>query len=193
MEATIATTTNINSNLTKIHDFLDRNYNTVHIKESLLELPAAIAAQKAKVRRIRDAFREADLPRQMLELEMIDDIAAAINPQTGKPLFSNDKLRDAELKRRKAASEEYQELQKQAKEAERDLSAAEDELEKLINKFNAYQHVSNFVAAEMNVVAALMKVAGADTDDSVKFDDSVRFWPTEKAMGESKETNGQPF
>jgi len=158
MEATIATTTNINSNLTKIHDFLDRNYNTVHIKESLLELPAAIAAQKAEVRRIRDAFQEADLPRKMMELEMIDDIAMEKNPQTGKAIYSNDKMRDAELKRRKAEDEGYQELQRYAKEAERELSAAEDELVRLEQRFMAYGKVSEFVAAEMMLVAGLMKV-----------------------------------
>lgn len=186
MEIVSKITTNTILSMDSIQEFVDRNYNTAHIRESLLSFPYAIMTQKATVRKARDAFQAADLPRQMMELEMIDDIAAATNPQTGKPLFSNDKLRDAELKRRKAASEEYQELQRQAKEAERNLSAAEDELEELCNKFNAYQYVSNFVAAEMNVVAALMKVAGADADNS------VRFWPTEKAM-ESKETNGQPF
>lgn len=171
------------SSLTAIQDYLERNYNTKHIKDTLLAMPSAIAAQKAEVRRIRDTFREADLPRQMMELEMIDDIAAAVNPQTGKALFSNDKLRDAELKRRKAASVEYQELQKRAREAERQLSGAEDELAMLEQKFAAYLHVSNFVAAEMMLVAGLMKVPGG-----VKVRPEVP-----EGTGTWKQPTGQPY
>lgn len=140
--------------------WVDKHFNTEDIKQSLLELPRTIAAQKGIVRKLRDTFQEADLPRKMLELEMIDDIAAVTNPQTGKAFFSNDKLRDAELKRRKQNNPEYQDYQQQAKEAERDLAAAEDELVRLEQRFMAYGKVSEFVAAEMNLVAGLMKVPG---------------------------------
>jgi hypothetical protein len=194
MEIVSKITTNTILSMDSIQEFVDRNYNTAHIRESLLSFPYAIMTQKATVRKARDAFRAADLPRQMMELEMIDDIAAEVSPITGKALYSNDKLRDSELKRRKATNEGYQDLQAQAKEAERELNAAEDELERLNNGFSAYQYVSNFVAAEMNVVAALMKVAGIPRETS-DTEDNARFWPTEKAAGEPKRegTGGQPF
>lgn len=140
--------------------WVDKHFNAEDIQASLLELPEQIAVQKALVRRAKDMFQETDLPRKMLELEMIDNIAIETNPQTGKAMYSNDKLRDAELKRRKAANPEYQDYQQQAKAAERELSAAEDELARLEQRFSAYQHVSNFVAAEMMLVAGLMKAPG---------------------------------
>lgn len=147
-------------NVSPVLAWVDKYFNTEDIKQSLLALPDAIAAQKSVVRKLRDTFQEADLPRKMMELEMIDDIAGEKNSETGKAMYSNDKLRDAELKRRKAGSEEYQDYQQQAKGAERELSAAEDELARLEQGFSAYQYVSNFVAAEMNLVAGLMKVPG---------------------------------
>jgi hypothetical protein len=173
----------ISFDLFGVESYLDEHYNTMDIKNSLMELPDRIAIQKGIVRKFRDAFREADLPRQMLELEMIDDIAADINCETGKKAFSNDSLRAAELKRRKAKDEDYQELQVQAKEAERELSAAEDELERLNNRFTAYQHVSDFVAAEMNLMAGLMKVPGG-----VKVRPEVP-----EGTGTWKQPTGQPY
>lgn len=160
MEEVLKYQTSHSISVSPILTWLDKHFNTEDIEESLLELPETIAVQKGVVRKLRDVFQEADLPRKMMELEMIDDIASETNPQTGKTLYSNDKLRDAELKRRKANNPEYQDYQAQAKEAERDLSAAEDELARLEQRFSAYQHVSNFVAAEMMLAAGLLKVPG---------------------------------
>lgn len=165
-------------NISPILIWMDKQFNVNDIKENLLLLPLNIATQKGEVRKFRDAFQEADLPRKMMELEMIDDIAMEKNPQTGKAMYSNEKLRDAELKRRKAGSEEYQDYQQQAKGAERDLAAAEDELARLEQRFMAYEKVSEFVAAEMMLVAGLMKVPG----------------PLQTGVGVSiEESNKQPY
>ena len=160
MEESLNYQVNHVANVSPILAWMDKQFNTQDIKENLLLLPLRIATQKGVVRNLRDSFQEADLPRKMMELEMIDDIAMEKNPQTGKAIYSNDKMRDAELKRRKAEDEGYQELQRYAKEAERELSAAEDELVRLEQRFMAYGKVSEFVAAEMMLVAGLMKVQG---------------------------------
>lgn len=170
-------------NVSPVLAWVDKHFNTEDIKQSLTGLPDAIAAQKSVVRKLRDTFQEADLPRKMMELEMIDDIAMEKNPQTGKAIYSNDKMRDAELKRRKAEDEGYQELQRYAKEAERELSAAEDELARLEQRFMAYGKVSEFVAAEMMLVAGLMKVPGG-----VKVRPEVP-----EGTGTWKQPTGQPY
>ena len=170
-------------NVSPILAWMDKQFNTQDIKENLLLLPLRIATQKGEVRNLRDSFQEADLPRKMMELEMIDDIAMEKNPSTGKAIYSNDKMRDAELKRRKAEDEGYQEFQRYAKEAERELSAAEDELAKLEQRFMAYSKVSEFVAAEMNLVAGLLKVpSGIDTRPEVP-----------EGTGTWKQPTGQPY
>lgn len=183
MEEVLKYQTSHSISVSPILTWLDKHFNTEDIEESLLELPETIAVQKGVVRKLRDAFQEADLPRKMLELEMIDDIAMEKNPQTGKAIYSNDKMRDAELKRRKAEDEGYQELQRYAKEAERELSAAEDELARLEQRFMAYGKVSEFVAAEMMLVAGLIKVPGG-----VKVRPEVP-----EGTGTWKQPTGQPY
>lgn len=166
-----------------ILDWMDKHFNVEDITESLLELPETIAVQKGIVRKFRDTFQEADLPRKMMELEMIDDIASEKSPETGKALYSNDKLRDAELKRRKVNNPEYQDYQRQARESERELAAAEDELVRLEQRFMAYGKVSEFVAAEMNFVAGLLRVpSGIDTRLEVP-----------EGTGTWKQPTGQPY
>lgn len=110
--------TNHSISASSVLRWVDRQFNTEDITESLLELPDIISVQKALVRRARDMFQETDMPRKMMELEMIDDIAMEKSPETGKALYSNDKLRDAELKRRKVNNPEYQDYQCQARESE---------------------------------------------------------------------------
>lgn len=173
--------TTITTELSGIEQFLE-TYNTRHIKEELLNFPNEIMNQKDLIRRAKDAFKEADLPRQMLEIEMIDDIAAEINSATGKATFSNEKARENELAKRKAKNPEYQELQRQAKEAARELAAAEDELERLENKFKAYRYVAALVTAELSVI-----VGGLAEE-----------WPTEEInalnnRAGQKATDGQPY
>jgi hypothetical protein len=170
-------------NVSPILAWMDKQFNTQDIKENLLLLPLRIATQKGEVRNLRDSFQEADLPRKMMELEMIDDIAMEKNPSTGKAIYSNDKMRDAELKRRKAEDEGYQEFQRYAKEAERELSAAEDELVRLEQRFMAYGKVSEFVAAEMNLVAGVSRVPGG-----VKVRPEVP-----EGTGTWKQPTGQPY
>jgi len=171
----------VTTGISGIEQFLDQ-YNTRQIKEELLRFPERILSQKDLIRRAKDAFKEADLPRQMLEIEMIDNIAAEINPATGKALFSNDKARDNELAKRKANNPEYQDLRAQSREAARELAAAEDELERLENKFKAYRYVAALVTAELSVI-----VGGLAEE-----------WPTEEInalnnRAGQKATDGQPY
>lgn len=181
MEENLVYQVSHNLNVSPILNWMDKHFNTEDIGDNLMALPSKIAAQKNVVRSTRDAFKEVDLPRMMMELEMIDDIASALNPNTGKAMFSNDKLRDAELKRVKAGDNDYQNLRKAAKVAERDLSAEEDELSFLEQKFSAYQYVSNFVSAEMNLMTGLI---GTQGDFRVDEKERVRA---------EKMVNGQPY
>ena len=181
MEENLVYQVSHNLNVSPILNWMGKHFNTEDIGDNLMALPSKIAAQKNVVRSMRDAFKEVDLPRMMMELEMIDDIASALNPSTGKAMFSNDKLRDAELKRVKAGDNDYQNLRKAAKVAERELSADEDELSFWEQKFSAYQYVSNFVSAEMNLMTGLRGTQGDFRTDE-----------KERVQAE-KITNKQPY
>lgn len=172
----------VTTDLSGVGQFLDQ-YNTRNIKEELLFFPERIKAQKEIIRKEKDAFKDADQPRQMLEIEMIDAIAVEVNPDTGKARFSNDKARENELAKRKANSPEYQNLRTQAREAGRELAAAEDELERLVEKFKAYRYVAALVTAELSVIAGSL----------------AEEWPSEEinavnnnGIGQ-KGTGGQPY
>lgn len=144
--------TTVTTNTGSVELFLE-HYNTNNIKEVLIHSPETIAYQKEIIRLKKDRFKEADLPRQMLEVEMIDDIMSEINPATGKAMYSNEKARDNELAKRKAESQEYKKLTAQAREVGRELAAAEDELEMLVDKFKAYRYVAALVTAEIGLIA----------------------------------------
>ena len=87
MEESLNYQVNHVANVSPILAWMDKQFNTQDIKENLLLLPLRIATQKGEVRKLRDSFQEADLPRKMLELEMIDDIAMEKNPQTEGNIF----------------------------------------------------------------------------------------------------------
>lgn len=150
---TVTMTVTMDKDIGGIRDLLE-HYNADHIRKSLLELPAKIVLQKLNIRKAWDAFKEADLPREIMEIEFIDDITAEKDPGTGKARFSNEKSRENELKKRKTASAEYQELVARAREAERELNSAEDDLEYLENRFKAYRYVSALVSSELSVMAS---------------------------------------
>ena len=172
----------VTTDLSGIEQFLDQ-YNTRNIKEELLYFPERIWTQKEIIRKEKDSFKDADQPRQMLEIEMIDNIAIETSPVTGKAMFSNDKARENELAKRKSTSPEYRELRQQAREAARTLAAAEDELERLENKFKAYRYVAALVTAELSVIAGSL----------------AEEWPTEEINAvnnngtSQKGTGGQPY
>ena len=122
-------------------------------KEKLLTLPAKIETQKAKVRQLREAHTEKEQTRALWEADIMSTINSEINPSTGKPAFSNEKARNAEMLRRMTESGEYQLAAREAKEAEMVVSASQDELERLQDEFRANQFVSQLLSYEVSLFA----------------------------------------
>ena len=75
-----------------------------------------IQNQRKKLLYMKQKIEEQQEILKIWELEQITDIADAVN-ENGKPIYSNETKRQAELERRKKESQKYQTLQKELKSA----------------------------------------------------------------------------
>src|SRR5690554_3581675 len=100
-----------------VREILD-DLGTDLFKEKLLTLPGKIDAQKTKIRELRETRAEAEQVRALKEAEIMSDIISDVNPDTGKPAFSNETARNAERLRRMATDKEYQRVARMAKNME---------------------------------------------------------------------------
>lgn len=136
-------------------------YETDQLKLRMLNYPLQIFNKKKDVRQLRDAFADAELTRSLLEAEMLQDIGDEKDPGTGKPRYSNEGSRAAEMIKRKAESRGYQSAMQKAKNAGYALSEAQDELEMLMDAFKAARYVTRLVSEEI----ALMAMDDTENED----------------------------
>ena len=129
-------------------------YETRLLKDRLLEYPSMILSQKAVIRDARGTYNEAAQDVAILEADISTDIAAEVDPNTGKAKYSNDKTRQAELMKRKAADPVCKDATQRLKEAERSLGEAQDALEAMQDKFKAYRYIVRLTAEELALMAS---------------------------------------
>ena len=123
------------------------------MKQRLLDFPGLIRAQKEKCETARRLLKEAQTTLQELEAEMVAAIAAEVNPNTGKALYSNAEARAAELIKRKATNKNYAAAYGAVRRAEEDVSVAQFDLERLYDEFRAYRYVVDLTARELALLA----------------------------------------
>ena len=129
------------------------NYETKTMKAKLLEYPALIQEQKAKVRKLRDELSDNQEILQAIEASIIMEIADEVDPNTGKARFSNDKTRSGELARRKQQNEHYKQARDNTRRVEHKLGEAQDELDALQDKYKSYRYVVRLTAEELALIA----------------------------------------
>lgn len=130
------------------------HYETDLLKSKLRSFPSVVKEQKAKVRQLRERYNEAEQVRAMIEADLMTDISAEVNHDTGKPMFSNDKARQAELMKRKGIDDDYHCAAKDVKEAEYVLNEAQDELDKLVDEFKSYRYIVSLTTQELALMAS---------------------------------------
>lgn len=91
----------------------------MQIKDVLMKIHEDIQNQRKRLLYMKQKIEEQQEILKIWELEQITDIADAVN-ENGKPIYSNETKRQAELERRKKESQEYQTLQKELKSAKFD-------------------------------------------------------------------------
>lgn len=126
---------------------------TDQFKQKLLTLPGQIEAQKTKIRQLREIYTEKEQARALREAEIAEEISTATNLNTGKPLYSNEKTREAAKLRKMNTDSEYQQVARSAKDAEMAVNAAQDELDRLYDEFKATQFITQLVGYEVALFA----------------------------------------
>lgn len=126
-------------------------YNTEQLRERLMEFPRRIKEQKAVVREAREEAEGLRRELEVVEAELFTDIQSEIDGDTNKPKFSNEKAREAELKRRKANDPEYSEKAEEVRQAERKQAEQQDYLEQLIDEYKSYRYITRLTVEELSL------------------------------------------
>lgn len=124
---------------------------------ALWPYPAKIKQQQHFIASAQRNLEEAKMNLEMAKAEIMAAINAEVNGQ-GKPVFSNEKAREAEFIRRARASQEYQETLDAYRDAEEKFNEAKFELEKLLNEFTVHKAVLSALTAKMNFLAGSAKI-----------------------------------
>ncbi len=140
--------------MAKIAEEILSRLETNVLKAKLLEFPSMILDQKAAIRTLKDEYAEKEQERAMLEADLMTQLSAESDQNTGKAKFSNDKARQAELQKRKSTDPMYIEAALAARYAGHRLSEAQDELDAMADKFKAYRYVTKLTAEELALLAS---------------------------------------
>lgn len=103
------------------------------IRQRLMELPDEIAKLKLEILQMQERAADIREQLQLWELTQIDDIANA-QDEKGKPIFSNEAKRKAELEKRKQGDSYYQRQAEEFKVLEHEIQVKNIRLEKLYNE-----------------------------------------------------------
>ncbi len=136
-----------------------KDYNFDEIKDALLEFPERIKDQKMIVSRhqeiVEDLKQQVEQEKAIMESLIMAEIEAE-KDEKGKPIYSNAEKRNRELTIRfakmTAENPEYQELINRFKEAEKNLQAAQFELDAIENSFKAQKYIVKLIESEVKLI-----------------------------------------
>jgi chromosome segregation ATPase len=124
---------------------------------TLWAYPAKIKQQQHSIANAQRNLEEAKMNLETAKADIMAAINAEVNGQ-GKPVFSNEKAREAEFIRRARTSQEYQEALDAYRDAEEKFNEAKFELEKLLNEFTVHKAVLSALTAKINFLAGNTKI-----------------------------------
>lgn len=122
------------------------------IIENLLAAKDRLTERRSAVRSARERVQELDRAAKEQEAEMMLEIAFETGAN-GKPRFSNEALREAELTRRKSRSPQYRAVESALSNARKELQEIEDELAAALDDFRSWQIIAKLKTAEMSALA----------------------------------------
>lgn len=130
---------------------LEKQLDVKSFQENIMALPGKIRIQKEVCKQARTTFEEAKASLVNAEAMLATMIAAEVN-ESGKPRFSNDNARRAELEIRKQHDFDYQQAWGPYKEALDAMDAEQFKLEQLQDELKAYQVVGGVLAARLSLM-----------------------------------------
>jgi hypothetical protein len=127
--------------------------NTAHIKQSLFDFPQQLAMASANLANATELLANAKRNMKMAEVNLIADINSDTDPMTGKPKYTNDKAREAELFKRAALDVDCHLANIDLVEAQGNFTKAELEKTLIQDKWEAMKKIANVVCYEMEILA----------------------------------------
>lgn len=151
---------------------IERKFNLDNLIETVKSLPrvmgdirSQIADKRQLQRNVRQALADAELTIKEAEASLLADITAEVNPATGKPMYSNDKARQAEMMARKktdpdylAAVENYNAVKQQFDTLDDEIFDLDTKLKEAEAEFQGACKVLGAIIAEMNIFAQTAKL-----------------------------------
>ncbi len=117
---------------------------------------------RIKTQQLALTHAQRQLDEVKMELETVKaDIMIEINAATGengKPLFSNEKTRDAEFIRRTKISPEYQQVLAEYRNIEDSFNEIKFTLDQFYNEFSTQKAVLSAMTAKTNLLAGIQKI-----------------------------------
>lgn len=130
------------------------------LQSAILDTLADYEAAHRRAFETADHFRDIDQELDSIKLRLLDDIHATL--KDGKPAFSNDEKRKAELTKRLGFS--YLPILKRHAAAEKAKRDAAAELERLDTAMRAYRTVAALQNVERDYEAASLRLRAAQLD-----------------------------
>lgn len=127
-------------------------FGTTRLKFDLEEFPDKIKTARIKLNSAREVLKDTEEALGQLEADLTLEIIMETG-DNGKPKFTNESMRSAELTRRKGSDLAYQNALREAKQAKAALDTAQIELDHLSDKFTALRHVSEITQKELGLLA----------------------------------------
>jgi len=134
--------------------------------KSLLNYSQQVDEVRAKIKQLLPRLSEArfrarnfteldDINRRLsaIEVELMYEISNEVDANTGKPKYSNETKRKAELKTRLESHPEYQELRNRLRELKQEKVEAELEYESLRDEYRALLAEASLLSAEANLMS----------------------------------------
>ncbi|WP_027718771.1 hypothetical protein [Desulfovirgula thermocuniculi] len=143
-----------------VQETLNQVLENLNLDETITTLqsyPAKIKAQQTTLISLQRSLEDAKLELETIKADIIADINAAVG-ENGKPLFSNEKAREAEFIRRAKSSPEYQEALSNYRAVEDSYNEAKFTLDQLYNEFSAQKAILAALAAKVNFLAGIPKI-----------------------------------
>lgn len=129
-------------------------FQTQTLVAKLLELPSQIQTAKEELAGAKMDLKYAEEARMQAEAILVAAISAELDPNTGKPKFSNDKVGAAELTRRKTIDIDYLNAEQDCNEAQILVENLQIQLEKLQDEFRSYRYITDLTARELALYAS---------------------------------------
>lgn len=128
-------------------------YDLEGLRAKLEQLPAQLKAKRLEIINLTRQQKEVQEALELAEARLQAQIAAELDDRTGKPKFSNDTARKAELIIRKGTDPDYRQVSEEAAQIEMELDNARTELQMLQDQWSTMKTALESMTAEILLLA----------------------------------------